>query len=539
MNKTLLSLFLILITPSLMLCSSKDVSSPRSPRASKTKSPVNLAADSSTFSPIIKKKKVVSIDDREIFYEYDASGNESEDLSEERKSLQSNEHVPLSTSSSTLFLRPILRRREINKKFPNVLQLISETTAQELKEEFYGNGVQLPMNNNFNILKELFDLEKSTEVFNFLTDSYPKKQIDAKLKIIYKHDKSLFISNLLENDFVIDEVVLIRLFEIMFNGDDKEILLDLKSEFNQSIIKAKLFLHAVYFETSIIYKVFMELLESQSQSQSQDYSWKLQLARKILTRYNTQTMIQLELMPLMIYALKNENDPEESVRMMMDFDCSEANRLDSFGCSPIYYAAYNGQLELLELFKERRVQINGKGPLIGAACNDRSESLKWFLIDQVQDKGHQDNQKFQYKFTIEDIEDAALAAATHGHSGIINFFLKNKSTTEFNLHFHRGSDTLLSVALKNDRIGFVTRLVDVFKFNVNFSGNDPINPNGHVLTFLLQKPTIMEYFLKKGARRNVLVPAKSSKSEYIELAKYVETCENEQLIKIFNKYNSI
>lgn len=537
MNKTLFS-FLILISSSLVLCSLKEESSPQSPRASKTKSPVNLAV-SSNFSPITKKKKV-SINVPEIFYENDAGGNKNENLYKEKlelnrdqKSSQSNENLPLSTSESTLFLRPILRRREINKNYPNILQLIVETTAQELKEEFYGSGVQLPINNNFNILNQLFDFEKSTEVFNFLTDSYPKKEVDAKLKIIYNHDKALFMSNLLEIDFVIDELVLIRLFEIMFNGGDeeKEILLDLKSDFNQSTIKAKLFLHAIYFKIPIIYKVFMELLESP------DNSWKLQLARAILIRYNTQSMIQSELMPLMIYAVKNDSE-EESVRMMMDFEASEANHLDSFGCSPIYYAAYHGRLDLLELFKERRVEINGKGPLIGAACDDRDESLKWFLIDQARIKDDKDNQEFQYKFTIKDIENAALAAATNGHSGVIKFFLKNKSIG-FNLHFHQGSDTLLSVALKNDRIGFVTRLVNVFNFDVNFSGDDPINPNGHALTFLLEKPSIMEFFLTKGATRDVLVPAKSSNSEYIELVKYVETCENEQLIKIFNKYNRI
>lgn len=481
---------------------SMNLPSPRSPRDRKTKSPGSFSSDSSSFSPIPfavnprhKRVKVIfkNDDDQDEIEVEDAENNLINEESPQSITLQFRP-------------RPILKRHlKISRKYLNSIHLFRNGSVEDIMK-FYSQGTQLSG-----------DLFEVNEMFKFLLET---GQVE-KLRLLYEHEKVQLLDFIMKG-FDVNAKDMLELISIIFSGNE-ELILMIQGEANLFKMKTIAFLYAVEFKTELVYKMFNELIDDVDEND------RLILAGEIINLYykNGENM-----MPLLVYAAKN--DSEETVQSILAFAPEEATRLDSNGFSFIYQAACEGNLGILNGLKEflKGKPIPGQCPLIGAALNFRDDSLTFFLEDE--------NSKNYFNFTEKDIEDAQFATAVSGSLRSLRVLKRNG--VGFNLYCYRGGDTLLSTALKNNQIGYATSLIEEFKYDINFVGEDSINPEGNALTFVLDKLTTCELFLKKGANRNILIPkdlltgSNGSTMEFFTLKEYLEMCGNAKLIQLFNKY---
>lgn len=365
------------------------------------------------------------------------------------------------------------------------------------------------------------ELSGETQAINGMLKYLLETDQIEKLRLIYEHEKTQLLDFIMKGDNV-NTTDILELVSILFAGCE-EIILAIHGQSDLVSMKTATFLYAVDFKIEPVYKMFNDLIDNLNDEIS------LRLAREILKMYHNNG----NRMPLLIYAAKN--DSEETVQNILAFAPEEATRLDSENRSFIYHAACEGNLGVLDSLKEilRGQRIPGQCPLVGAVLNFREDSLSFFLLDE-KSKGY-------YSFTAQDLEDTAFATAISGSLFCLKV-LRNAGV--LNLYCHRGDVTLLSTALRNDRIGFATALINEYGYDINFVGDDPVNPGGHALVFVLDKLTTCETFLKKGANQNIMVPVPGKDLEsgnsdiinFISLKEYLETCGDVKLVKLFNKY---
>lgn len=555
-------------------------SSPRSPRDRKTKSPGTLGSPvameiaSPRSSPRFKRKKTVTITDQVSFHEdYDVD-DVYRDIS----------HVELSDNTNTLKListedaespqsvtapltiripRPILKIRVINKAHPTSMHLFKFGTIADVKA-YYDRGVQLALGES--VLHEIFKHLFETGQF-------------GKLKVIFDRDRLKLIDFILLNEELAPEAIL-ALSSHVFPKSEEYIQLILEETIrcqSTMVLRVTFYMLAINYESQDVYNILNSLLES---------SEKAPIAREILNQYNRRQGTT----PILIFSLQKGLE----FKTILSFEPSEIDRLDSGYCSVIYHAACEGNLEALEFFKTQMIarevlsQYNSeqnilpilvfllqKGlkfgsifdfepsamdclaaelfyhescegsvdtleffkplnldikfagicPLIGAAIKDRDDSLEFFL-----------NNDDCFRFSEEDYVEAAFTAAFYNNFTIFRLLY---ATGKVNLYSYRGDSTFLSVALKRKNFGFANLLIDRYKYDVNFVGEDPINPKGNALTFVLNYPSIVETLLKNGANRNIKVyiqEEEDTEESLVSLNEYLEICKDPKLVKIFNKY---
>lgn len=497
---------------------SMNLPSPRSPRDRKTKSPGSLnSGSSSSFSPI----PLVSSSPRgkraKVIFKADNPEEvvEADDFIKREEILYDTEESPQSVAFPFKGFNPprsILKRHlKISRKFLNTVHLFRDGSVKDLIK-FYSQGTQLSgeslaINRMFKFLLETGQFEK--------------------LRLIYEHEKTQLLDFILKGDDLDTGDISQLVVSVMFVGQEsEEIVLMIQGESNSFSIKAAAFLHAVNFKTETVYKMFTELIENF------DDGNRSRIAREILNLYYETGIGRI---PFLIYAAKN--DSEETVQNILAFAPEEATRLDSENRSFIYHAACEGNLGILEGLKEflkgKQLKIPGECPLIGAALNFRDDSLSFFLEDE--------GSKNHFSFTEKELEYAAFATAV---SGSVRCLKVLRNAGVLNIYCYRGNDTLLSIALKNGKPGFATSLIGEFGYDINFVGEDEINPGGHALVFLLDKLTTCEYFLKKGANQNIMVPrpikdlesGQNEEISFVTLREYLEMCGDAKLVKLFNKY---
>ena len=399
--------------------------------------------------------------------------------------------------------KPILKMRVLSEKHDSIINLFSNGSVRDLKI-FYAQGILLSQSDQR--VNEM--LQQLIETGNF-----------EKLKVIYKFDKvklTDFIIKSMKDSPDCNQKTLLNLTLALLPSANEELLstlLSKVSEFNSNEVKVLFYLNAFKYDTAQAYKMLTELLESGS----------MLMAKILIEKYHVNEALE----PLIIYSARN--DCEEAFLNILRFEPSEIERLDSNNCSLAYHAASEGNIDVLNAIKEFMVgkKIKGKGPLIGAAVKNQEESLEFILK----------NGDF-FQSSMEEIEDCALESAVHGNFSILQALLKK---TQLNLYAHRGSTTLLSAALTNEKIGYARLLIEKLNYNVNFVGEDSINPNGHALRFVLTKLGITELLLKRGANQNILIPVapeSSGPSEWITLQNYLDTRGNEKLVNLLNKYKA-
>lgn len=494
-----------------------NLPSPRSPRDRKTKSPGSFGSGSMSISPVplesprtsprFKRKKTVSISETNSFHEY--AEDFEEPTFENLQNLVGKDDSPQTiTFQFPPMPQPILKRRLIiTKKYPTTIHLFRKCSQTDLTR-FYSQGTQL---------------SGSPSAINDMLKYLIESGQNGKLAIIYQHDKVNLLEFVMKGASVTTSNVL-ALLPVIF-GENEEIVLEVESYSHSSFaIRAALFLYAVDFKIEHVYKMFNELIDDE-----EPLSESKMVARELLNLYYKDE----GRMPFLAYAAKH--DSEEALQNIVDFEPSEVERLDSKGCSVLFHAAAEGNLGILEALKEqvKGKPLPGQCPLIAAAIHNRDDSLAFFL---------EEGNKEYFNFSPKDIEDTAFTSAVAGNIGIVRVLLR---MTNLNLYCYRGDNTLLSVALKNDKYGYAGLLVERYGYNVNFVGEDPINPNGNALKFVLDKPGTAEIFLKKGANRDILVPVIVKDTEtdpdgpvtYMPLKEYLDIFGNEKLIKLFNKYS--
>jgi ankyrin repeat protein len=412
--------------------------------------------------------------------------------------------------SSQISIHSILKVHPLEGSYASPLHLLRFGTFNELSA-FYDNGVQLPT----------FSTAPLHEIFQFMFSQPDQLE---KLKAVYLHDKNLLLDFILKGTLEITETTLSTfIFPILFDDrEDKEnIFIDIISHLGSSYhCKVSIFLQAVEFKIDVVFSSFVSVLEEDENSV---------LASVMLFEYN---LVEGRI-PLLVYAA--QNDFEDTIEMILKFDSNELYRLDESGASAFYYAAATGNIYVLDTLKEFHTLghgIAGTCPLIGAAKNNRDDSLEFFLVH---------NNPNHFNFSAKDIEETAFAAARFGKSPILKILLKH---TDLNIYCHSGCWTLLSVSLQCDQLGFSKRLIESFGYDINFVGEDPINPDGHAIVFLLQKPDTLDFFLKNGANINVRVSASlcqlyTGLEKYISLPEYMELCPNPKIDKILGKYLKI
>lgn len=512
-------LFLILLETALIssTLASINLPSPRSPRDRKTKSPGLFGSGSSSYSPVplesprasprFKRKKNVSISETNSFHEYVEEG-EDQDFEISKSSLIKDDSPLRIACQFHPIVQPILKRRLIiTKRYPTIIHLFRKCSEKDLLK-FYAEGTQLSgLTSAIN------------EMFKYLIEKGQK----GKLRVIYQHDKVSLLDFIMKCTNVSVTNVL-ELVSVIFDQNEELILQIQSYSDNLFRIRAAVFLYAVDFKIESVYKMLNELIDNSEVPESK------MTARELLNFYYED---EEDRMPFLVFAAKT--DSEEALLSILAFEPSEIDRLDSKGCSVLYHAAAEGNLGILEALKEqvKGKPLAGQCPLSGAALTNRDDSLSFFL---------EGASKEYFDFSQKDIEDAAFASAVAGNIRILRVLLRS---TTLNLHCYRGDNTLLSVALKNDNPGYAGLLVERQGYNVNFVGEDPINPNGNALTFVLDKLGTAEIFLKMGANRNPLIPAIVKDSEadpdspvtYITLREYLDISENEKFKKLLNKYS--
>ena len=509
----------------------------QSPRDRKTKTPGTFGSFSSLFSPNTKRTKVVRISDTVSFHDHDEREDERElsvGISSKddgniprRLSINSNAVCADSTGPTTpissiaasitktslqdadksssfspqqsftfrtieLHPRPILKR-QITRRAIGTIQLFRDGSETDL-QNYYDQGTQLPM------------MEHSTmEMLKYLFESGQF----GKLGIIFSRDRMILLSFILKSMEITNKSLTIFANNNIFEPNIIEL--------DPIKLRASIYLHAVQFEIEHVYKIVLELIDSGSH---------VHMVKELLREYYGKKGVQ----PLLVFAAKN--DTEEEILSILNFEPSELTRLDSKGCSVLYHAAYKGNLDILEALKGKTGigEMVGKSPLLAAAINNREDSLEFLLAEDESGKSF-------FNFTDAEIEDAAFASSVHGNIRILKILL---ATKRLNLYCFRGPATLLSSALRSGQFGFAQRLVGIFNYNVNFVGIDPINPEGHALTFLLNKYDSAEFFLKRGANLKIMVPVceiEDGPVTQIPLSQYLKISQDAKLIKLINKYS--
>lgn len=403
--------------------------------------------------------------------------------------------------------RPILKRL-LTRKIASTFNLFKTGSIEDL-QTFYAQGTQLPMSPKY-----------TEDLFSYLFQAVEVGHEAEKLKIIYEHDRQMLLDYILLKGSEIPLESLMNFVTNTLTAVSDEIISELDLfQLNHLGLRVAIYLHAIKFKIDQVYKIVNELIDDEHNAEFRE------IARILLERYYNEPGS----LPLSIYAARN--DAEETLLNILAFDPEELNRLDSDECSVVYHAALEGNLGILEALKEQvgGKRLLGRSPLIATAIRNRDDSLEFFLVKNPT----------LFTFTDEEIEEAAFTSAMYGKFTILRIL---KATGRLNLYCHHGSSTLLSVALKNDQLGFAQLLVERMGYNVNFVGEDPVNPAGNALAYLLTKYGTLEIFLKRGANRNVMVPASGSFNEddeaqqLIPLKQYLETCNDPKLIKLFNKY---
>ena len=501
------TVFLLVLKSTFFVMSlgSMNLPSPRSPRDRKTKSPgsfgsgssISILLESPRCSPRYKRKKTVSISETALFHEYNDNCDNNENYGEFIKEEESLQNI------TTLPPVPILKRRFFTtRKYSSTIKLFRNGSAKEL-DKFYSQGTQLTG-----------EPAEIHEMFKYLIET---GQVD-KLRTIYEHDKANVLDFIMKGG----SVDVLELVSVIFVGNE-QLILKFQSETDSVALRTAVFLNAVDFKIEPVYKMLNELIEDENSRI---------LGKEIIKEYYKDE----NRIPFLAHAAKT--DSEEALQSILAFEPSEIDRLDSKGCSVLYHAAFEGNLDILNLLKDsvKGKPLVGQCPLIGAALSNRSDIISFFLEDK------ENSSREYFNFSQQEIEDAAFASAIAGHIGVLRVL---KRATDLNLHCYRGNNTLLSTALKNDKIGYAMNLIERFGFNVNFVGDDAVNPEGHALIFVLDKPTTCEFFIRKGANRNILVAVLLGDSEidadgplrYVPLKEYLEMSGNEKLIKLFNKYS--
>lgn len=409
-------------------------------------------------------------------------------------------------SEATKVLEPprsILKIRLFNKAHPNQMELFKYGRIRDL-ENYYKTGVQLS-------LPEVV----LTEIFNHLVDN----RHFGKLKVIYEHDRLKFNELVLKNEELTIEAILNLAFHVFKKRAEQDLMILQESDrlYSTTELRVAFYLLSSSFDPQEVYNVVTSLLEADEESLNHV------LIKEIIDQYNRKPGT----VPLLIFAVQKGLE----FRTIFEFEPNEVDRLDSENCSIIYYATCEGNLDVLEFFNSQAEigrKLAGLTPLIGAAKNNRDDSLEFFL------------EKSNRVFDQKDYEDAAFSAAIFNNFKIFKMLF---TAEKIDLYCFRGDSTFLSVALKNGNLGFAKSLLERLNFNINFVGEDPINPEGHALVYVLDKYSFVEMFLKLGASRNikVYINQEDERSEglLVPLDEYLRIKMDARLIKLFEKYSSV
>lgn len=518
------------------------ITSPRSPNR-KTKSPGFLEGSSplmeSSFIPTdedqpSKRTKMVKIVSAGEFWSLNSgseeqipsllnenAGSEShKDVDEEisdglEKDLAAESLLSLSFKkphkSASVPTKPILKPPKISvRKQADLISMFKSAPASAIIE-FYSQGTQLvPSPSVHNLLKGFINGNDNLE--------------REKLGLIYAFDKFAVLDFLIKSrgGDQIRTLEVIDLAYIIFPDFDLSFSLIETSLITTDSFacRAQLFLHAVDYSTDRVYTVLNDLLDDESiREENSDYS---KMAHEIITRFYLHKKC-----PLSMSVIKENLG--YSIVPILNFDPEECDQMDEGGRTIFYYAANEGPDRLKEISflnsKYSGKRLAGASPLIGAALSGREDSIEYLLNEC----------KGVFEFTTSDFEEAALASAFSGSTAVLKML---KKYSNLDLYCYRGSDTLLSVALMKNQIGYANLLVKTFNYNVNFAGEDVINPEGSALVYLLDKHQIAEFFLQKGANRNIRIPVQGTEDqiEYITLDQYLETSGDEKLRAILDKF---
>lgn len=479
----------------LCLLSNCSTSSPndRKSKSPRSSSPSHLIENFDPFcSPQIKrKKKTVRINDK-VSIDYGV-GVRSHSVSSSPGGKKLRIDVPR---------RPILRGFEL-RDVPATIELF-KTASLETLQSYYDQGTQLPMSKDltFEMLKFLFET----------------RQIE-KLKLIFEKDSEILLNFILSSTELPDEFVM-NFAQEVFNAQP-DVLDELEPFVDDDPVSFRVtfYLYACQFDIEKVYQKVIELIEDYNNTGNESSSLAADaLMESFYSNSDSES--------LLIYSSKT--DSEEGFITLFNFKPSELDILDSEGCSVVYYASLEGKLDILTFLKGELIEnqpLKGKSPLVAAAINDRDDSLEFFLDEP------------RFYFSTQQIEEAALTSAVHGNFGILKLLAK---TNQLNLYCNRGKLTLLSLALENDHLGYALKLFEKFNYNVNYSGEDPINPNGHALAYLLdgkQKYPTIETLLKMGANTDIMVPTSPfTPDNLIHLSEYLSNSTDQKLVALFRKY---
>lgn len=508
-------------------------SSPRSPSGRKTKSPGlsgfpsedSLDSPSPRTSPRFKRTRSVRINEDVSFHWLDDSEPQIDFAAmmslkpsyetmgpleptcelvrpvATRAGIKGSPQSIVATPTTPEIPRPILKIRvPLSRVHPTTSHLFQSGTINDLKA-FYDRGIQLSLPE-----------PAITDIFKHLVDS---SQF-GKLKVIYERDRLKLTEFILKSGELSSEAILMLASQV-FSKSAEQDLLDLQEstrDYSTIGLRVAFYLFAVYFDPQEVYNIITSLLDAGEANHV--------LTKEIISQYNRKPEC---VVPLLIFAIQKGLE----FRTIVEFEPTEVDRLDSENCSIIYHAAAEGNLDVLEFFNgqmERR-ELAGSSPLIGAAKNNRDDSLKFFLEDS------------NWLFTEKDYEDAAFTAAICNN---FSFFKLILNAGKVDLYSYRGDLTFLSAALRHGSLGFAKLLVERLDYSVNFVGEDPINSEGHALVYVLEKYSFSEMFLKRGASRNIKVYIEDEDSEdqerLVSLDEYLLLKKDTKLMKLLEKYPS-
>ena len=481
-----------------------------SPRDRKTKSPRSFDITGSDVmeiasprsSPRFKRLKTVTINEEVLFHGDDEEY--FEEIITPIIGIEAKDHraceivrpaaVKQPEESTPGLPRPILKIKIPSKTYTTPMDLFMFGSVRDLKS-FYDRGVHLSLPEG-----------EISAIFKHLLETFQS----GKLKMIYSRDQLKLIEFVLKNDEISSETILSLASTVLSKGNEEAELNLLESARNDSTLELRVifYLYAVDYDPRHVYNIVTSLLYSGYDNH--------EVIREIISQYNRKSGT----MPLMSFAVQNGFD----IATVVEFEPSELDRLDTHNCSIIYYAACEGNLELLESIEAHLMgrQLSGVCPLIGAAENNRDDSLNVFMRSE------------SWLFSRADYEDAAFTAANYGNFRFFTILIK---AGRVDLYCHRGNLTFLSAALKNEEFGFAKLLVERLDFNVNFVGDDPINPDGHALVYVLKNLGGFETFLKRGASRNIKITIDLGDEErLVTLDEYLVIMQDSKLIKLLAKY---
>lgn len=111
----------------------------------------------------------------------------------------------------------------------------------------------------------------------------------------------------------------------------------------------------------------------------------------------------------------------DRVKQLLDANPDLVFAKDEFGSTPLFFAAYNGQKEVVALFLANRADVNAKGDagltaLRGAVDGDHKDIAELLLAQKAEIN------------TKDNCGSTPLhSAAAHGHKGMVELLLANKA----------------------------------------------------------------------------------------------------------------